>query len=60
VTDGCDDRDALREQYADGENLESRIALHRDYAVSGGRGVARGPTVRSEVRDGRRVPRNAA
>lgn len=35
MTDWCDDRDVLREQYADGENLESRIALHRDYGTAG-------------------------
>ena len=34
MTDWCDDRDVLREQYADGENLESRIALHRDYGTA--------------------------
>ena len=34
MTDWCDDRDALREQYAESDPLEARIALHRDYSTA--------------------------
>jgi SAM-dependent methyltransferase len=34
VTDWCDDRETVREQYAESDNLEARIALHRDYSTA--------------------------
>lgn len=34
MSDWCDDRDALREQYAESDNLEARIALHREYGTA--------------------------
>ena len=34
MTDWCSDRDALREQYADAENLQARIDLHERYSTA--------------------------
>jgi SAM-dependent methyltransferase len=34
MADWCDDRAALREQYADADNLEARIALHREFSTA--------------------------
>ncbi|PSQ10516.1 hypothetical protein BRC93_09290 [Halobacteriales archaeon QS_5_70_15] len=34
MTDWCDDRETVREQYAESDNLEARIALHRDYSTA--------------------------
>jgi SAM-dependent methyltransferase len=34
VTDRCADREVLREQYAESDDLEARIALHREYGTA--------------------------
>lgn len=34
MTDWCADRETLREQYAESDNLEARIALHREYGTA--------------------------